>query len=245
MEHSFNVDIAKEYGIEEAIFIHNMYFWIKKNAANNVHLYDGRRWTYNSAKAYAELFPYMNENKIYRVIKSLTSYDIIVKGNYNDNKYLQTSWYAFTDKGLEVLKQCGYDIYKLSESNPEKEKIHFTKIQNGSNENVECITYNNTDNKEISTNVDTKKDETSSCSPELEKFNLWMTKNAPYCATHMKQLTEDELKKLKKEYEPKQISYIIEQIENRKDLRKRYTNLYRTVLNWAKKEYGNKGTTKA
>ena len=37
----------------------------------------------------------------------------------------------------------------------------------------------------------------------------------------------------------KEIADVIEQIENRKDLRKRYTNLYRTVLNCAKREYGN------
>lgn len=147
MEHSFNVDIARECGIEEAIFIHNMYFWIKKNAANNVHLYDGRRWTYNSVKAYAELFPYMNENKIYRIIKSLANNDIIIKGNYNENKYVQTSWYAFTDKGLEMLKQCGYDILKLSESSLLNQEVHFAKTQNVFCKNTKCITDNNTDSK--------------------------------------------------------------------------------------------------
>jgi hypothetical protein len=72
-----------------------------------------------------------------------------------------------------------------------------------------------------------------------------MKEKAPYCANpkNLKQLTEAEFKKLKNlhKYTGQQIGDIILQIENRKDLRKRYSNLYRTVLNWAKKEYGNDG----
>lgn len=235
MEHSFNVDIAKKYGIEEAIFIHNMYFWVKKNAANNVHLYDGRRWTYNSAKAYAELFTYMSENKIYRVIKSLISSNVIIKGNYNDNKYLQTSWYSFTDKGLEMLKSAGYDINKLSESIFQNEEIHFTKMQNGNNENAKCITDNNTDNKEISTNVDTKKEKTA-----YEKFNDWLSDNAPNVCKLSKQMTEEQFNTARDKYSFDQMSYILLQMENYKGIQKKYTSVYLTFNNWAKREYGNK-----
>ena len=40
MEHSFDINIAKEYGIEEAIFIKHFYFWVKKNACKGV----GNEW---------------------------------------------------------------------------------------------------------------------------------------------------------------------------------------------------------
>jgi hypothetical protein len=116
----------------------------------------------------------------------------------------------------------------------------------------ESITYNNktkikTKNKE-SANAD-KKGETNvstSALPILEsdpykKFKEWMSQKAPYCADTKNfphQITEEELIKLKETYTSTEIASIVEQIENRKDLRKRYTNLYRTVLNWAKKEYG-------
>lgn len=74
------------------------------------------------------------------------------------------------------------------------------------------------------------------------KFNDWLKRKAPFCSNpknFSSQITETEFLKLKEKYTGKQIADIIEQIENRKDLRKRYTNLYRTVLNWAKKEYGS------
>lgn len=31
MEHSFDIEIAAEYGIECAILLKHLYFWIKKN----------------------------------------------------------------------------------------------------------------------------------------------------------------------------------------------------------------------
>ena len=34
MNHSFNVDIAKKYGIEKAVLLENFSFWIAKNKAN-------------------------------------------------------------------------------------------------------------------------------------------------------------------------------------------------------------------
>jgi hypothetical protein len=77
-------------------------------------------------------------------------------------------------------------------------------------------------------------------SPDYLKFISWLKGNAPYCADpkNFTQISEAELHKLKQSYSGTQIADIIQQIENRKDLRKRYSNLYRTVLNWAKKAYG-------
>lgn len=97
------------------------------------------------------------------------------------------------------------------------------------------------EDKKESPNGD-KKEAKASSNPDFLKFNDWLKRNAPYCSNaknFSSQITEAEFLKLKEKYTGKQIADIIEQIENRKDLRKRYTNLYRTVLNWAKKEYGN------
>jgi hypothetical protein len=75
------------------------------------------------------------------------------------------------------------------------------------------------------------------------KFREWMKDNAPFCdnEAHFKSshITEEELTKLKRKYTGQQIADTILQIENRTDLRKRYSNLYLTVNNWLKpKENG-------
>lgn len=101
------------------------------------------------------------------------------------------------------------------------------------------------EDKKESPNGDKKEAEASSpVSSNLDylKFTDWLKRKAPFCSNpknFSSQITESEFLKLKEKYTGKQIADIIEQIENRKDLRKRYTNLYRTVLNWAKREYGS------
>lgn len=152
MEHHFNIDIAQKYGIEGAILIHNLYFWIRKNASNKSHCYDGRYWTYNSNRAFAELFPYMTANKIYRVISALEEAGVIMKGNYNQTKMDRTCWYAFTDEAIEMLESFGYS------------NIDFAKMQNAVCENVKAIPDNNTDN-----NPNTKKEKIDNNSYYLKK----------------------------------------------------------------------------
>lgn len=109
MTHFFDVDIAKEYGVAEAILLNNLWFWIAKNKANKRNYYDGRYWTYNSAKALSELFPYYSVKKIQRTLKKLEECGLILIGEYNSDKYVHTKWYAFTDMGNSIMTKCQFD----------------------------------------------------------------------------------------------------------------------------------------
>lgn len=165
MEHQFNVQLAQKYGIEEAILIHNLFFWINKNAANEKHLYDGSYWTYNSQKALSELFPYMNETKIQRSLKGLCDKDFIIKGNYNKNKLDRTSWYAFTKQSLCILQNAGYDVGILKNANSQYEAtIPYSKH-----------TDSNTDKEKEGTNVP-KKVSVSPTKEEKEAFEMFRKK---------------------------------------------------------------------
>ncbi|MCL2409934.1 MAG: DUF6017 domain-containing protein [Oscillospiraceae bacterium] len=104
MHHIFNTEVAALYGIEEAILLENLHFWIRKNEANEKHFYDGDYWTYSSAKAYAELFPYMSKDKIKRHLKKLKDADLIKTGNYNKSPYDRTNWYALTEKSRKFFR---------------------------------------------------------------------------------------------------------------------------------------------
>ena len=97
MEHHFNTEYALKYGIEEAIVINNLQFWITKNRANKKHFIENRTWTYNSYKAFSEIFPYWNEHKMKRILDSLVEKEILLRENYNKSGYDRTCWYAFKD----------------------------------------------------------------------------------------------------------------------------------------------------
>ena len=104
MNHSFDVAMAERYGVNEAIFIENLRFWILKNKANKRHFYDGRYWTYNSAKAFAELFPYWSRQQVERIIHKLKSAGVLLIGHYSQNAYDRTNFYALSDEMDSLFK---------------------------------------------------------------------------------------------------------------------------------------------
>lgn len=101
--HMFNVGIATEYGVYEAILLNNLYFWITKNEANGKHYHDGHYWTYNSTKAFSHLFPYFSEKQVRTILGKLEKHGLIVTGNYNQSAYDRTKWYALTAKAYALF----------------------------------------------------------------------------------------------------------------------------------------------
>jgi hypothetical protein len=122
MEHSFDVDVAKEYGLNCAILFRNISFWVSHNEANNKHYHDGLYWTFNSNKAFSELFPYLSEKQIRTALEKLEKEELIKTGNYNKSAYDRTKWYAITEKGKCILKKGQMEFPKRANRISEKGK---------------------------------------------------------------------------------------------------------------------------
>lgn len=101
--HYFDIKVAELYGINCAVILQNLWHWIRKNEANGTNFYDGYYWTYNSTKAFKELFPYLSQKQIETALKKLRDEGIVITGNYNAIKYDRTLWYAITSKGKSIL----------------------------------------------------------------------------------------------------------------------------------------------
>ncbi len=102
MNHSFNTDIAKKYGIEEAILIENIAFWLGRNLHNNKNVHNGKVWVYNTSKAFQEIFYYMSDKTIARKLKKLEELGVLESGNYNKMKIDRTKWYTIVDCNILV-----------------------------------------------------------------------------------------------------------------------------------------------
>jgi len=102
MNHSFDVEHAKTYGVEEAILIHSFQFWLEKNRANGRHIHDGRAWTYNSVRAFERLFSYWTPKQIRRILDSLETQGVVITGHWGSDEGRdpldRTLWYAFYDE---------------------------------------------------------------------------------------------------------------------------------------------------
>lgn len=136
MEHSFDIKIAKEYGIEAAIILKHLYYWVKRNQLNERHCHEGRYWTYNSIKAYSELFPYLSERQVRYTLGKLKEQGLILVGNFNDDPRNRTLWYTLTDKGMALFEQ------KAQSAPAENGKSDLPKTENTSAENGKCNSNN-------------------------------------------------------------------------------------------------------
>lgn len=139
--HMFNIEVAQKYGVYEAIVLNNLFYWIQQNAANERHCHDGHYWTYNSTKAFTQLFPYFSEKQIRTILGKLEKSGLILVGNYNKSAYDRTKWYALTDKAL-ALFGLGSSIFPNGQ-------MEETERENGSDRKGEPIPNINTDSKPI------------------------------------------------------------------------------------------------
>ena len=156
MIHTFDVNIAVEYGVNAAVLLQNIGYWIKQNEANEMNYYDGYYWTFNSRRAYKELFPYMSERQINTAFQKLIDNGLIITGNYNKLAYDRTLWYALTQKGKCILH---FDI------------MENDKMSNGECQNVKPIPdinpNINTNNKHIYMQIKDLYNETCVSFPRL------------------------------------------------------------------------------
>lgn len=159
MEHSFDTDFAKEYGVVESVVIKHFVFWINKNIANGRNFIDGKYWTYNSTKAFTLQFPYLSEHQIFRLLKKLEKTGVIVSANYNKTKFDKTKWYAFSDEFFSVLRF---------------RKMVITNPQNGCDDIAEPIPDTNT--YTITDKEETTKEVSAAAVPALESNNLFPSK---------------------------------------------------------------------
>jgi hypothetical protein len=99
--HSFDVDEAKLYGVEKAIILYNFRFWLKKNKANGTNVREKNgvfyHWTFNSAKALTELFPYFRLTSVKRWLNELEADGVIISGVFNKVHFDRTKWYTMPE----------------------------------------------------------------------------------------------------------------------------------------------------
>ena len=121
--HSFDIHVAAQYGIEEAIMIHHFQHWIGINQRRGKHHHEGRTWTYQSLEYIAAHFPYMTREQVRETIDKLcygknrkgskaeAFEPVLMKGNFNKTKMDKTLWFAFVNEKIftkgEIPKSCG------------------------------------------------------------------------------------------------------------------------------------------
>ena len=120
----FNIEIAKEYGLNCAYFLQNIYYWVEKNRAENRNFRNGNYWTYSTIEEFEQHLGCFTKRQIKYIVKKLKEADLILIEQFSEGQAYRTYWYALTGKALEILNgkfDYEYSIPPIVENeNPKK-----------------------------------------------------------------------------------------------------------------------------
>lgn len=135
--HSFDVQTATKIGVHKAVILQNIQWWLAKNKANNINIkvHDDVEyyWTYNSGKAFNQLFPYISGQMIRRYLTQLEEDGFIISNAFNSDPRDRTKWYSMSEyavnyeelhcyKSNNALLQKYQPLPDINKTNKNKEK---------------------------------------------------------------------------------------------------------------------------
>jgi len=127
--------VAERYGFEEAVFLNSIVYWYRENRANDRNFRDGRWWTYNSIKAFEEVFPWWSAKQIRRIANSCREQGAIIAGEYNEDRRDRSLWYT---PGDELLALYGLEA-ETGKCTCPNGQMQLPKVADGSAQTGECI----------------------------------------------------------------------------------------------------------
>ena len=115
--------MAAVLGVNEALVLGMVDYWINKNKENNINYKNGRYWTFNSIKKWRERYFYFwSERTVKRIFESLEDKGILIVGNFNKVSFDRTKWYSIDyDKFNEIVAEKSelfnkYDMENIEEN---------------------------------------------------------------------------------------------------------------------------------
>lgn len=100
---SFSKSLAAEIGLNNAIFLQDIAYWMGYNKSQGMAYEDGRYWTFSTHEEICERHPYWTKNQVRKIIKDCEEAGYLITGNYNKNRYDHTKWYTLGDKLYDVI----------------------------------------------------------------------------------------------------------------------------------------------
>lgn len=98
-EHPLIIDVrlAKVIGLNKAIVLQQLNYWLHSKSSKEI---DGKKWIYNSVKAWNKQFPFWGKNTVQRALDALEKEHLVVTGNFNKYKFDRTKWYSINENEL-------------------------------------------------------------------------------------------------------------------------------------------------
>ncbi|MGX7024138.1 hypothetical protein [Vagococcus hydrophili] len=152
--------LAKEIGLNEAIFIQQVHYWIEKSN----HVFNGKKWIYNTYEGWNKQFPFWSVMTIRRTISSLIKKELVITGNFNKAGFDKTKWYSINYETLNCMNNRCVQNEQTSSSNRTDGVVQ--------NEHTNTIDYTETTTETTNNNQSSSK-EADSVSLKNKFDEIW------------------------------------------------------------------------
>ena len=98
----FNYELANVCGLRESVLA--TYLWDLLDRDDEVVEHHGRYWTRISQKMITIAMPFMTVDMVQGSLAKLLRKGIIRRAVFNEDRFDHTSWYTFTDYGIEMME---------------------------------------------------------------------------------------------------------------------------------------------
>ena len=144
--------LAIVLGINNALVLQQIHYWVTVAAENGNNYKDGHYWTYNSVKKWCQQFPWWSSSTIRRILVNLEAKGILITGCYNRLPIDRTKWYRIDYQTLcrfiqkeqiELCKMGNCDLCNLSKPLPNTTVPNISKKSGTGNhsENNSTLCY--------------------------------------------------------------------------------------------------------
>lgn len=221
MEFSFRTEIARlAKGVDEAVFVHRVWFLVMNNEANGRNFHDGKYWTYDSVRALAKIFYFWTPRQLQRIVRNCVEKGLIETGNFAENACDRSTWYTVTETVKSIYANGEMDFTEPSNScdqtvtaiSPNGEMIYREQIKDQIEDQIEGAPARRKMRKE----------------PERQAYGEFGNVR----------LSGEELRKLCSRWTEEQVGQAIESLSAyMRSKGKRYADHYATLLNWLKRDH--------
>lgn len=113
-----NTDLAVIIGLNEAIVLQQIHYWLNINQKAKKNYYESKYWTYNSVAEWKKQFPFWSYETVKRTLLSLRKINLLTTGSFNKAGFDKTLWYTIDYEWLNEL----HEFYKRKISEPNNDE---------------------------------------------------------------------------------------------------------------------------
>ena len=123
--------LATYIGLNEAIFLQQVHYWLQIKKVGQVAADDGRKYVRNSMSDWAKQFPFWSENAIRRIISNLEADRLLLKRtDLNQHTYDKTAWYTIDYGRLEQVEAAAQPVAREATKRGKRAAAVATRYEN-------------------------------------------------------------------------------------------------------------------